>query len=43
MDSTFSKELHTGMFVGINEFGHARIKKSFDHIEEIFEGRMVPF
>ncbi len=40
MDKTLTKVLHEGIFMGVNEFGHARIKQLDESEVYVNEGRM---
>jgi biotin-(acetyl-CoA carboxylase) ligase len=40
LDHTLTKTLYTGKFVGINDFGHARIERLDGEVIEVMEGRM---
>lgn len=40
MDKTLTNMLHEGIFIGVNEYGHARIKQADESVTEVNEGRM---
>lgn len=40
MDHTLSEVVNQGIFIGVNEFGHAQLKQEDGMVNDVFEGRM---